>query len=84
MTFIILHNFRQVETRKIMATLQPLPRAGEKEDIAKMVAFLIDDEQAGFITGSFMLVDGGCTTAGGFNAPKGSPFHEILCHSFEK
>jgi len=31
--------------------LQPLKRACEVEDIAKMVAFLIDNEQSGFVTG---------------------------------
>jgi len=31
-----------------------------------MVAFLIDNDQSGFITGSDMIVDGGCITAGGF------------------
>jgi len=34
------------------------------KDIGKMVAFLADDDTAGFITGSRMLVDGGLTTVG--------------------
>lgn len=40
---------------------QPVKRGGTPEDIANMVAFLASNE-AGFITGSHFLVDGGITT----------------------
>ena len=40
---------------------QPVKRGGEPEDIANMVAFLASKE-AGFITGSHFVVDGGITT----------------------
>ena len=40
---------------------QPVKRGGEPEDIANMVAFLASAE-AGFITGSHFVVDGGITT----------------------
>lgn len=40
------------------AKAQPVARAGRPEDIAAAVAFLLSDE-AGFITGTHLLVDGG-------------------------
>ncbi len=40
---------------------QPVKRGGEPDDIANMVAFLASKE-AGFITGSHFVVDGGITT----------------------
>jgi NAD(P)-dependent dehydrogenase (short-subunit alcohol dehydrogenase family) len=40
---------------------QPVKRGGKPEDIANMVAFLASSE-AGFITGSHFVVDGGITT----------------------
>ena len=39
---------------------QPVPRGGQPDDIAAMVAFLASDD-ASFITGTHMLVDGGIT-----------------------
>lgn len=37
----------------------PLGRAGTAEDMAKAIVFLADNEQASFITGTCLLVDGG-------------------------
>jgi NAD(P)-dependent dehydrogenase (short-subunit alcohol dehydrogenase family) len=37
----------------------PVGRAGTPKDIAEIVAFLIDRERAGFITGANFIVDGG-------------------------
>lgn len=45
---------------QIAATAQPLQRAGRPEDIAAAVAFLASDD-AGFITGTHITVDGGMT-----------------------
>ncbi|WBH16442.1 SDR family NAD(P)-dependent oxidoreductase [Sphingomonas radiodurans] len=42
------------------AHAQPVKRAGRSEDIAAAVAFLLSDD-AGFITGTHLLVDGGIT-----------------------
>ena len=42
------------------AQAQPVARAGRPEDIAAAVAFLLSEE-AGFITGTHILVDGGMT-----------------------
>jgi NAD(P)-dependent dehydrogenase (short-subunit alcohol dehydrogenase family) len=39
----------------------PVGRAGRPEDIAEIVAFLIDRKRAGFITGANLVVDGGMT-----------------------
>jgi len=39
----------------------PAGRVGKPEDIAETVAFLIDGERAGFITGANFVVDGGMT-----------------------
>ncbi len=42
------------------AQAQPIPRAGRSEDIAAAVAFLASDD-ASFVTGTHILVDGGLT-----------------------
>lgn len=47
--------------RKSMAKAQPIPRAGRPEDIAAMALFLASDE-AEWITGTAMVVDGGMNT----------------------
>lgn len=45
---------------QIAADAQPIRRAGRSEDIAAAVAFLASDD-AGFVTGTHILVDGGLT-----------------------
>ena len=40
---------------------QPVQRGGQPEDIAKAVAYLASDD-AGFVTGTSLIVDGGITT----------------------
>jgi NAD(P)-dependent dehydrogenase (short-subunit alcohol dehydrogenase family) len=49
------------EARRGMARQQPIPRAGKPEDIAAMATFLASDE-AEWITGTSMVVDGGMNT----------------------
>jgi NAD(P)-dependent dehydrogenase (short-subunit alcohol dehydrogenase family) len=49
------------EARKSMARSQPIPRAGKPEDIAAMALFLASDD-AEWITGTAMIVDGGMNT----------------------
>jgi 3-oxoacyl-[acyl-carrier protein] reductase len=46
------------EARAAMLTNTPLGRLGEPEDVAGAVRFLCSDE-ASFITGEVLLVDGG-------------------------
>jgi hypothetical protein len=43
------------------SALQPLGRIGQPEEVAAMVAFLASDD-AGFITGSMQVIDGGYST----------------------
>jgi len=45
---------------KNMASLQPIPRAGRTDDIAKAAVFLASDESS-FINGHDLVVDGGVT-----------------------
>jgi NAD(P)-dependent dehydrogenase (short-subunit alcohol dehydrogenase family) len=52
------------EARRNMARQQPIPRAGKPEDIAAMATFLASDE-AEWITGTAMVVDGGMNTGNG-------------------
>jgi NAD(P)-dependent dehydrogenase (short-subunit alcohol dehydrogenase family) len=42
----------------------PMGRLGVPEDVARLVRFLLSDE-AGYITGSAFVVDGGVTASGG-------------------
>ncbi|CRK54001.1 Cyclopentanol dehydrogenase [Rhodococcus sp. RD6.2] len=46
--------------RKGLASFQPIPRAGEGEDIAGAIAYLVSDD-ASFVTGQNIVVDGGLT-----------------------
>jgi NAD(P)-dependent dehydrogenase (short-subunit alcohol dehydrogenase family) len=46
--------------REIFATLQPIPRAGETDDIARAAIFLASDA-ASFINGQDLVIDGGMT-----------------------
>jgi len=52
------------KTQKKLGQFQPIGRAGTPEDIAKMVAFVIDNDQASFVTGSYFLADGGLSAIG--------------------
>jgi len=42
-------------------TQHPVGRVGKPQDIAEVVAFLVDREKSGFITGANFVVDGGTT-----------------------
>ena len=48
---------------QFMIAVQPLPRTGRPDDIAAMALFLASDE-ACFVTGGAMVVDGGFTAGG--------------------
>ena len=47
--------------RPVLEKIQPIPRAGEPEDIANAALFLASDESS-FVTGHALVVDGGLTT----------------------
>ena len=51
----------EAAAEKNMARMQPIPRAGHPEDIAKMALFLASDDSE-WITGTAMVVDGGVNT----------------------
>ncbi len=46
------------ERRRVEA-LHPLGRIGRPDEVARAIAFLASDEEAGFITGTSLVVDGG-------------------------
>ncbi|MEZ5557033.1 MAG: glucose 1-dehydrogenase [Pseudomonadales bacterium] len=57
--------------KPLLAMMQPIPRAGEPEDIANAACFLASDE-ASFINGHALVVDGGLT-AGSWVHPDAGP-----------
>ncbi len=50
---------RAQDARDTLVRRTPLRRLGTPHDIAEAVAFLVDGERAGFITGQELVVDGG-------------------------
>jgi NAD(P)-dependent dehydrogenase (short-subunit alcohol dehydrogenase family) len=67
---------------KSMARMQPIPRAGKPEDIATMALFLASDE-ADWITGTAMVVDGGMNTGNARFRLPGTPESGFTGPSFE-
>ena len=59
-------------TDQFLSIIQPIPRAGRSEDIAAMALFLASDE-AEWITGTAMVVDGGLTAGGTLFDRQGTP-----------
>jgi len=52
------------DVRAAAASLQPLGRAGEAEEIAESVAFLASKKTASFVVGANLVIDGGYTHVG--------------------
>jgi len=69
------------EALAITDPLQPMNKTGMPEDIAKLAAFLIDNDQSGFITGCDYEVDGGAATSGGFKSIKGNPISDLFAYN---
>ncbi len=63
--------------RPVLEKIQPIPRAGEPEDIAHAALFLAGDESS-FITGQALVVDGGLTACNFRHPDAGSPDTETI------
>lgn len=63
--------------KPLLDKLQPIPRAGEPEDIANAACFLASDESS-FITGHALVVDGGLTAGSWTNPEFGSSTIEAI------
>ena len=61
----------------LMASGQPIPRAGHPEDIAGMALYLASDD-AEFVTGQAMIVDGGLTVGSQFSRNAGAANAPVL------
>jgi NAD(P)-dependent dehydrogenase (short-subunit alcohol dehydrogenase family) len=59
--WIIVRRDEQQELRRKDQRQHPVGRVGKPQDIAEVVAFLLDRERSGFITGANFIVDGGMT-----------------------
>jgi NAD(P)-dependent dehydrogenase (short-subunit alcohol dehydrogenase family) len=59
--------------------VQPVPKAGLPEDIAKAALYLASDDSA-FVTGTHIVVDGGITVGSrhSWDAASGSPFMQMF------
>lgn len=49
--------------KRMSAGVAPLQRVGQPDEVARSVVFLADSQQAGYITGANLLVDGGTSLA---------------------
>ena len=59
--WIVVRRDQEAKLRRKDHLQHPAGRVGKPQDIAEMVAFLIDRERAGFVTGVNFVVDGGMT-----------------------
>jgi NAD(P)-dependent dehydrogenase (short-subunit alcohol dehydrogenase family) len=59
--WIVVRRDEQRDLRRKDHRQHPVGRVGKPQDIAEIVAFLLDRERAGFITGANFIVDGGMT-----------------------
>ncbi len=63
--------------KPLLDKLQPIPRSGEPEDIANAACFLASDE-ASFISGHALVVDGGLTAGSWTNPEFGSSLTDTI------
>ena len=52
-----------------MGSTLPLGRCGKVEDVSAAVAFLANNDQAGWVTGQTLALDGGYTLTNSSTAP---------------
>ena len=67
--------------KPLLAMMQPIPRGGESEDIANAACFLASDE-ASFITGHALVVDGGLTAGSWTHPDVAPPLEDMLAQTF--
>jgi NAD(P)-dependent dehydrogenase (short-subunit alcohol dehydrogenase family) len=59
--WIVVSREEEQKLRRKDHLQHPAGRVGKPQDIAELVAFLVDRDRAGFITGANFVVDGGMT-----------------------
>jgi len=59
--WIVVRREQEQKLRRKDHLQHPAGRVGKPQDIAEMVAFLLDGERSGFVTGANFVVDGGMT-----------------------
>lgn len=67
--------------KPLLAMMQPIPRNGEPEDIANAACFLASDE-ASFISGQALAVDGGLTAGSWTHPDLGPGTLDVLAQAF--